>query len=52
MTKNNMKEQIRYMVLDLVDNMDAPATFPNHTDFKREWLNVLVDVAQEEIRKL
>lgn len=46
------REQIRSMLLDIIDNMDAPEDFPSHEDFKREWLNGLVDVAQEEIRKL
>ena len=46
------KAQIESMLLDIVDNMDMTADYPTHKDFKREWLNAVVDVTQELIRKL
>lgn len=46
------REQIRAMLLDIIDNIDTPDNYPSHDDFKRDWLNGLVDVAQEEIRRL
>jgi hypothetical protein len=46
------REQIRGMLLAIVDNMKAPDDYPDPENFKRDWLNALVDVAQEEIKKL
>lgn len=46
------REQIRSLILDIIDNTTTPKDYSNHKDFKRDWLNGLVDVAQEEIRKL
>lgn len=28
-----------------VDNIDTPATYPNHDDFKREWFHLVAEVA-------
>lgn len=46
------KKQIKDMLLDQIDNIEAPPEYPNHEDFKRDWLNVVADVANEIIRQI
>lgn len=40
-------EQIRFMLVDIIDNMEAPDDYPSHQDFKRDWLFAVADVATE-----
>ena len=41
------REQIRYMLVDIIDNMEAPTNYPCHQDFKRDWLFAVADVARD-----
>jgi hypothetical protein len=45
MFTTQQKAQIEAMLVDLVDNMDAPEGFASHDDFKREWLFIVSDTA-------
>lgn len=39
------REQIRWMLVDIIDNMEAPSDYPSHQDFKRDWLFAVADIA-------
>ena len=41
------REQIRAMLVDIIDNSEAPADYDSHDDFKRDWLFAVSDVAVE-----
>lgn len=46
------RNQIRNMLTDVIDNMKAPSDYPDHADFKREWLFAVADVADEMAREV
>lgn len=39
------RKQIRDMLTDIIDNMEQPESYPNHADFKRDWLFAVADEA-------
>lgn len=40
------KEQIRFMLVDIADNMEKPDDFEgSQDDFKREWLHAVAEEA-------
>lgn len=49
---DDRREQIRAMLVDIIDNMEAPDDYPSHSDFKRDWLFGVADVARDLAREV